>query len=96
MNVLNSYGIRTSFDVLMSNDDLNQLKKLADDLEVALAHMKNDGYSDENIGFIWLACAIDDLRGFIDQRERDKKEFISRMERDQTPRPVIVFRRQSN
>jgi hypothetical protein len=79
MNVLSSCQIGTTFDVPMNNDDLNKLKVIKDDLEDGLLHLQ----ADENMAWIYVVSAFDELR-----------EFISRMEKDnQTPRPVIVFRR---
>ena len=38
---------------MMNRDDIDHLKDLADDLEVAFEHMKAEGYTDENNGYIW-------------------------------------------
>jgi hypothetical protein len=68
----------------MNNDDLTELKIIKDDLEVALLHLEAAGYSHEDMGWIYLEGALDELKEFL----------IGRIERDnQTPRPVIVFRR---
>jgi hypothetical protein len=79
MNVLTLCQIGTKFDVPMNNHNLNELKCIKDDLEDGLLHLQ----ADQDIAWVYVASAFDEL-----------KEFISRMEKDnQTPRPVIVFRR---
>jgi hypothetical protein len=54
-----------------TSDRIDSLKDINDDLEVALQYMKAEGYTDKNDGYIWVACALDDL-----------KEVVSRMEKD--------------
>jgi hypothetical protein len=79
MNVLTLCQIGTKFDVPMNNNDLNELKCIKDHLEDGLLHLQ----ADEDMAWIYVASAFDELKGFIRRMEKD----------NQTPRPVIVFRR---
>jgi hypothetical protein len=41
--------------------------------------MQEDGYNDDNSGYIYVACALSDLKKVIQEED------------DRTPRPVIMF-----
>ena len=71
MNVLTLCQIGTKFDVPMNNDNLNELKCIKDDLEDALLHLR----ADEDMAWIYVASAFDELKEFISRMERTTKHL---------------------
>jgi hypothetical protein len=79
----------------MNNDDLTQLKNLAGDLNAAFHAVGDvfertvprdnpDVYASAESAYLHVANVLNALEQFISRQEKD----------NQTPRPVIVFRRQ--